>query len=94
MTDDKNISTAEVQALATREGVVGFFAALGYRTDSRQPQTAAAMGITASSLERQIRHIERVAVHDDGAEPLDVYLIELTSVTVAATHAPSRPLRQ
>ena len=58
------------------------------------PQTAAAMGITASSLERQIRHIERVAVHDDGAEPLDVYLIELTSVTVAATHAPSRPLRQ
>ena len=93
MTDDKNISTAEVQALATRDGVVGFFAALGYRTDSRQPQTAAAMGITASSLERQIRLIERVAVHDDGAEPLDVYLIELTSVTVAATHALARALR-
>ena len=93
MTDDKNISTVEVQALATRDGVVGFFAALGYRTDSRQPQTAAAMGITASSLERQIRHIERVAVHDDGAEPLDVYLIELTSVTVAATHALARALR-
>ena len=51
------------------------------------------MGITASSLERQIRHIERVAVHDDGAEPLDVYLIELTSVTVAATHALARALR-
>ena len=93
MTDDKNISTAEVQALATRDGVVGFFAALGYRTDSRQPQTSAAMGITASSLERQIRHIERVAVHDDGAEPLDVYLIELMSVTVAATHALARALR-
>ena len=93
MTEDKNISTAEVQALAARDGIVGFFAALGYRTDSRQPQTAAAMGITASSLERQIRHIERVAVHDDGAEPLDVYLIELTSVTVAATHALARALR-
>ena len=51
------------------------------------------MGITASSLERQIRHIERVAVHDDGAEPLDVYLIELTSVTVAVTHALARALR-
>ncbi len=93
MTDDKNIATAEVQALAARDGVVGFFAALGYRTDSRQPQSAAAMGITASSLERQIRHIERVAVHDDGAEPLDVYLIELTSVTVAVTHALARALR-
>ena len=93
MTNDKNISTAEVQALAARDGVVNFFAALGYRTDSRQPQSAVAMGITASWLERQIRHIERVAVHDDWAEPLDMYLIELTSVTVAATHALARALR-
>ena len=93
MTEDKNISVADVQTLATRDGVAAFFAALGYRTDSRQPQSPAAMGITASSLERQIRHIERVAVHDDGAEPLDVYLIELTSVTVAATHGLARALR-
>ncbi len=93
MTDDKNISASDVQSLATRDGVAAFFAALGYRTDSRQPQSTAAMGITAASLERQIKHIERVALHGDGAEPLDVYLIELTSVTVAATHGVARALR-
>ena len=93
MTDDKNISAADIQSLATRDGVAAFFATLGYRTDSRQPQSTAAMGITAASLERQIRHIERVALHSDGAEPLDVYLIELTSVTVAATHGVARALR-
>ena len=51
------------------------------------------MGITAGALSRQIKHIERIAVHDDGAEPLDLYLIELTSVTVAATQALARSLR-
>ena len=74
MTDDRNISVADVQTLVTRDGVAAFFATLGYRTDSRQPQSVSAMGITAEALSRQIRHIERIAVHDDGAEPLDSYL--------------------
>ena len=93
MTDDRNISVADVQTLATRDGVAAFFAALGYRTDSRQPQSLSAMGITAGALSRQIKHIERIAVHDDGAEPLDSYLIELTSVTIAATQGLARALR-
>ena len=93
MTDDRNISVADVQTLATRDGVVAFFAALGYRTDSRQPQSVSAMGITAGSLSRQIKHIERIAVHDDGAEPMDLYLIELASVTIAATQGLARALR-
>ncbi len=93
MTDDRNISVADVQTLATRDGVAAFFAALGYRTDSRQPQSVSAMGITAGSLSRQIKHIERIAVHDDGAEPMDSYLIELTSVTIAATQGLARALR-
>ena len=93
MTDDRNISVADVQTLATRDGVVAFFAALGYRTDSRQPQSVSAMGVTAGPLSRQIKHIERIAVHDDGAEPLDSYLIELTSVTIAATQGLARALR-
>ncbi len=93
MTDDRNISVADVQTLATRDGVAAFFAALGYSTDTRQPQSVSAMGITAGSLARQIEHIERIAVHDDGAEPLDTYLVELTSVTVAATQALARALR-
>ena len=93
MTDDRNISPADVQTLATRDGVAAFFAALGYGTDTRQPQSVSAMGITAGSLARQIEHIERIAVHDDGAEPLDTYLVELTSVTVAATQGLARALR-
>ena len=93
MSDDRNISVSDVQTLATRDDVAAFFAALGYRTDSRQPQSVSAMGITASSLSRQIEHIERLAVHDDGAEPLDTYLVELTSVTVAATQGLARALR-
>ncbi|MXY19946.1 MAG: N-6 DNA methylase [Dehalococcoidia bacterium] len=93
MTEDKDISTADVQTLSTRDSVSAFFATLGYRTDSRQPQDVSAMGITAESLSRQIKYIERVAVHDDGAEPLDLYLIELNSVTVAATQGLARSLR-
>ena len=93
MTDDRNITVADVQTLATRDGVAAFFAALGYRTDSRQPQSVSAMGITAGSLSRQIKHIERIAVHNDGAEPMDSYLIELTSVTIAATQGLARALR-
>ena len=93
MTDDKNISTADIQTLATRDGVAGFLAALGYRTDSRQPQSVSAMGITAGALSRQIKHIERIAVHDDGAEPLDLYLMEVTSVTVTVTQGLARALR-
>ena len=93
MTEDKNISVSDVQTLATRDGVAAFFAALGYGTDTRQPQSVSAIGITAGSLSRQIRHIERIAVHDDGAEPLDSYLVELTSVTVAATQGLARALR-
>ena len=93
MTDDRNLSASDVQTLATRDGVAAFFAALGYSTDTRQPQSVSAMGITAGYLSRQIRHIERIAVHDDGAEPLDSYLVELTSVTVAATQGLARALR-
>ena len=93
MTDDLDITVADVQTLATRDSVVAFFATLGYRTGSRQIQTVSAMGVTAGSLASQIKHIERIAVHNDGAEPLDLYLLELSSVTVAATRGLVRSLR-
>ena len=93
MSDDRDISVADVQTLATRDGVAAFFGTLGYRTDNRQPQSVSAMGITAGSLARQIEHIERIAVHDNGAEPLDCYLVELNSVTTAATQGLARALR-
>ena len=93
MTGDQNPTPADIQTLATRDGVVAFFAGLGYRTDFRMAQSVAAMGITAEFAKRQIEHIERIAVHEDGAEPLDVYLVELTSVTMAATQGLARSLR-
>lgn len=93
MTEDRDISVADVQTLATQDGVAAFFAALGYRTDNRQVQSVSAMGITAVSLLRQIKHIERIAFQDDGAEPLDTYLVELTSVTIAATQGLASTLR-
>ena len=85
MIDDANLTASDVQTLASRDGVTAFFATLGYDTDSRQAQTADAMDITAESLKKRVQHVERIAFQDDGAEPLDVYLVELTSVTVAAT---------
>ncbi len=89
--DDRDFRAADVQLLASRDAVAAFFATLGYNTDARTPQTAAAMGITAESLQHQIRHIERIADHEHGS--LQVYLVELTSVTVAATQALARALK-
>lgn len=83
----------DIQALADRDAIVSFFAGLGYRTDARVTQTCAAMGITAESLQRQIRHIERIGGKQGGAEPLDIYLVELASVTMLATHGIARSLR-
>ena len=68
MNDDKNLTASDVQTLASRDGVVAFFATLGYNTDSRQPQSADAMGITAESLKRQVAHIERIAFHSDDVD--------------------------
>ena len=82
---DKELTKADIQELASRDAVVSYFAGLGYSTDVRMTQTCAAMGITAESLQRQIKHIERVGIKEGGAEPLDIYLIELTSVTMLAT---------
>jgi hypothetical protein len=91
--DDKELTSADIQILANRDGVASFFASLGYDTDVRLTQTSAAMGITAETLQRQIKYIEQVAVQADGAEPLHVYLAELASVTVAATQGLARALR-
>jgi len=93
LAEDKGLSVSDIRSLSSRDGIASFFASLGYNTDARLTQTPAAMGITAESLQRQIKHIERLAVQEDGAEPLDVYLVELTSVTVAATQGLARVLR-
>jgi len=91
LTADRDLTARDVQELASSDAVAAFFSGLGYDTAARVLQTATAMGVTAESLQRKIRRIERVASQDGGA--LEVYLIELDSVTVAVTQGLARALR-
>ena len=91
--NDRDLKPKDVQALAGKDSIASFFAILGYDTEVRLPLTAAALGITAEQLQRHIKSIEQLAVQEDGAEPLYVYLVELTSVTIAATQGLARALK-
>src|SRR5207249_837547 len=88
---DQAIGVRDVQPLANADAVAAFFARLGYDISARLPQTPAAMGMSTEGLRRKIRRIERIADQEAGA--LQVYLVELDSVTVQATQAIARALR-
>ena len=87
---DQDVRWETVQSLSSRDSVAAFFATLGYQTDARLAQTPANIGVTAESLARQITHLERIA---DQEGLLQVYLVELTSVTLAATRGLAAALR-
>jgi hypothetical protein len=87
---DKDIRREDVQALSSADQIAAFFAALGYQADARLTQTAANIGVTTESLARQIKRLERIA---DQEGLLQVYLFELSSVTVAATRGLAGALR-
>jgi hypothetical protein len=87
---DKEVTRQQIQSLNDIEAVVAFFAYLGYDTNSRIQQTPANLGITSETVQRQIKRIERIA---DQQGLLSVYLVELTSVTVAGIQGIIRPLR-
>lgn len=91
LTADRDLTVHDIQQLAGADAVAAFFASLGYNTDTRLPQSPPAMGITAESLQRKIRRIERIADQEEGT--LQVYLVELDSVTVEATRGLARSLR-
>ena len=87
---DKELTRQQIQNLNNAEGLIALFAYLGYDTNNRIPQTPANLGITAETIQRQIKRIERIA---DQQGLLSVYLVEMTSVTVAGIHGILRPLR-
>ncbi len=87
LSDDRQLTAGDIQSLSTRDAVAALFATLGWNVDERLPQTPAALGITAESLIRQIRHVEQIAVQDDW---LHVYLFEMRSVRVADRQALAR----
>ena len=87
---DCDITAGEIQQLAGADAVAAFFARLGYRTDVRVPQTPGNLGITADGTVRPIKRVELIA---DQEGLLQVYLFELTTVTVTHTRALARAFR-
>ena len=90
LTTDRELTERDILGLSSAEAVVGFLASLGYRTEDRTSQTPANLGISAETLVHQIRRLELLADHEG---LLQVYLVELTSVTVAAIRGLARAFR-
>ncbi len=89
---DIDLQPSNIADLTDREAVAAFFAALGYQVEKRRQTYPDAEGMK-QSLADAVRHIELIA--QDELALLDVYLIELSSVTVAriqdlATHFKNR----
>ncbi|HEV2579459.1 MAG TPA: hypothetical protein VGT44_01295, partial [Ktedonobacteraceae bacterium] len=91
LTDDYELTREDIQGLSNRDALAAFFARLGYDTNLRLAQNAAAMGFGSDQLKSTITHIERLASQDGGL--LEVYLVELKSVTVAITRALTQAFR-
>ena len=62
---DYHVTKNDIRSLSSREAVCSFFSHIGYNTEARIAQTPANLSIIASSVTRQIKHIERVADQDD-----------------------------
>lgn len=87
---DKDLRPEDIQSLSNADGIVDFFADLGYDTSARIAQSPANLGITNESLVKETIKIELVASQEG---LLQVYLFELSSVTVANTQAITRAFR-
>ncbi|MBI3328278.1 MAG: hypothetical protein HYZ81_16435 [Nitrospinae bacterium] len=87
---DIELGPHDIQALNGADAVAAFFARLGYSTDVRMPQTPENLGIAAESTTRPIQKIDLIA---DQESLFQVYLFELTSVTVGHTRALARAFR-
>ena len=85
LNDDYELSRLDIVELSSRDALAAFFAKLGYSTNERLVQRASAMGFSSDALKAAITHIERIASEEGGL--LEVYLVELRSVTVANTRA-------
>lgn len=87
---DKDLKTEDIQSISTADEVANFFTILGYNTSGRINQTAANLDITNESLVKEIRKIDLIA---DQEGLFQVYLFELSSVTVANTQGLVRLFR-
>jgi len=95
VTDDRDLKSPDIQVLSSRDSIAAFFSSLGYNTDdksgARIKQSVSALGITPDTIAKTIKHVERLADQENGT--LQVYLFELSSVTVMAIRALARAFR-
>lgn len=87
---DIEVEPHDIQTISGADAVAAFFARLGYNTEARISQTPANLGITAEGTARPIKRIELIA---DQESLFQVYLFELTSVTVSHTRVLARAFR-
>jgi hypothetical protein len=87
---DIELAASDVQALNGVDAIAAFFARLGYNTDARTLQTPSNLGMTADGTVRPIKRIELIA---DQEGLFQIYLFELTSITVTHTRALARAFR-
>jgi len=88
--DDVKLTREHIQTLSSVEQLAAFFARLRYPDDARLSMTPEALQLNVT-LTNATRRIERLTSVAGGA--LQVYLFELTSVTVAYTRALTRAFR-
>ena len=87
---DLDLGAKDLQAVADVESLAQLLSRLGFDTTGRTPQVAEHLGITADGLQRAIKRIELLAIHEG---PFQVYLFEVSSVTLAATRGIARAFR-
>ncbi|MEA3376805.1 MAG: hypothetical protein U9R72_11495, partial [Chloroflexota bacterium] len=88
--DDRRLTRERIQSLSSADQLADFFAYLRYPADARLEMTPDALQLPRR-LRDVTRRIERLTSVEGGA--LQVYLFELTSVTVAHTRALARAFR-
>ena len=87
---DIDLGRREIQSINSADSVAGFFLKLGYDVGARTPQVPENLGMTAEGATRPIRNIELIADHEG---LFQVYLFELSSVTVSHTRELVRAFR-
>jgi hypothetical protein len=86
---DQQITAKEIQNLKSAEQVVDLFDMLGYPVADRIEMTPEALNLS-DDLSESVQRIEKISSVD---EMLDVYLVELLSLTVARRKALARAFR-
>ncbi|MGD2206207.1 MAG: hypothetical protein PVH17_05460 [Anaerolineae bacterium] len=87
--NDRDLTVRHVQALSSADQLADFFAHLHYPTDARISMTPESLQLN-TALTNATRRIERLTSVNG---MLQVYLFELTSVTVAHRRALTRVFR-